>query len=74
MVLSSSKTYLSDTLPRHPGFSRKSFSVGLGEKVGVVGRIGAGKSSLVGVIMRTVGDEGINGQVEIDGVDIKKLG
>lgn len=48
--------------------------MGLGEKVGVVGRIGAGKSSLVGAIMRTVGDEGINGQVEIDGVDIKNIG
>lgn len=24
--------------------------------------------------MRTVGDEGINGQVEIDGVDIKNIG
>ncbi|KJE02687.1 cadmium ion transporter [Cryptococcus gattii NT-10] len=51
-----------------------SFSVGPGEKVGVVGRTGAGKSSLVGAIMRTVGDEGINGQVEIDGVDIKNIG
>lgn len=48
--------------------------MGPGEKVGVVGRTGAGKSSLVGAIMRTVGDEGINGQVEIDGVDIKNIG
>ncbi|KAE8541543.1 hypothetical protein D1P53_002905 [Cryptococcus gattii VGV] len=54
--------------------SKLSFSVGPGEKVGVVGRTGAGKSSLVGAIMRTVGDEGINGQVEIDGVDIKNIG
>ncbi|KIR42578.1 hypothetical protein I307_04542 [Cryptococcus deuterogattii 99/473] len=50
------------------------FSVGPGEKVGVIGRTGEGKSSLVGAIMRTVGDEGINGQVEIDGVDIKNIG
>lgn len=50
------------------------FSVGPGGKVGVVRRTGAGKSSLVGAIMRIVGDEGINGQVEIDGVDIKNIG
>lgn len=45
-----------------------------GEKVGVIGRTGAGKSSLVGAIMRAVGDEEIRGQVEIDGVDIKNIG
>lgn len=45
-----------------------------GEKAGVIGRTGAGKSSLVGAIMRAVGDEEIRGQVEIDGVDIKNIG
>ncbi|EAL23016.1 hypothetical protein CNBA7830 [Cryptococcus deneoformans B-3501A] len=53
---------------------RLSFSVSPGEKVGVIGRTGAGKSSLVGAIMRAVGDEEIRGQVEIDGVDIKNIG
>lgn len=61
--------------PDAPWILKKlSFSVRPGEKVGVIGRTGAGKSSLVGAIMRAVDDEGIRGQVEIDGVDIKKIG
>lgn len=34
----------------------------------------SGEEQSCGAIMRTVGDEGINGQVEIDGVDIKNIG
>ena len=43
-----------------------------GEKVGVVGRIGAGKSSLVLCLMRIIELE--SGRIVIDGVDIKQLG
>ena len=43
-----------------------------GEKVGVVGRTGAGKSSLVLCLMRIVELE--RGSIEIDGVDISKIG
>nr|XP_019958522.1 PREDICTED: multidrug resistance-associated protein 1-like isoform X1 [Paralichthys olivaceus] len=43
-----------------------------GEKVGIVGRTGAGKSSLTLGIFRII--EGAEGQIFIDGVDIAKLG
>jgi len=42
------------------------------EKVGIVGRTGAGKSSLVAAILRLV--ELAGGKVEIDGVDVSTLG
>jgi ABC-type multidrug transport system fused ATPase/permease subunit len=43
-----------------------------GEKVGVVGRTGAGKSSLVLCLMRIVELE--EGNITIDGIDISKIG
>ncbi|KAJ2926808.1 hypothetical protein H1R20_g10265, partial [Candolleomyces eurysporus] len=48
-----------------------SMSIKGGEKVGVVGRTGAGKSSLVMTLMRIVE---YTGSITIDGVDISKLG
>ncbi|WVW86790.1 hypothetical protein I302_108844 [Kwoniella bestiolae CBS 10118] len=49
-----------------------SFDIRPGEKVGVIGRTGAGKSSLVQALFRTV--ELCGGKIEIDGKDISQLG
>ncbi|KAF9067926.1 multidrug resistance-associated ABC transporter [Rhodocollybia butyracea] len=46
-----------------------SFNVQPGEKIGVVGRTGAGKSSLVQALLRMVELEG--GKIEIDGFNIR---
>ncbi|XP_075422196.1 multidrug resistance-associated protein 1-like isoform X3 [Ascaphus truei] len=47
-------------------------SIQQGEKVGVVGRTGAGKSSLTLALFRIL--EPASGQICIDGIDISKLG
>ena len=46
--------------------------INAGEKIGIVGRTGAGKSSLVTAILRLV--EIDNGTVYIDGIDVSKIG
>lgn len=43
-----------------------------GEKVGIVGRTGAGKSSLLTMLLRMVNLE--SGTIKIDGIDIAKIG
>ncbi|KAJ5108547.1 hypothetical protein N7456_005222 [Penicillium angulare] len=55
-----------------PVLKEVSFSVKAGEKVGIVGRTGAGKSSLALALFR--GLEAEKGQIVIDGVDIGSIG
>ncbi|KAG1681722.1 putative multidrug resistance-associated protein lethal(2)03659 [Nymphon striatum] len=47
------------------------FSIKGGQKVGVIGRTGAGKTSLINAIFRLVEPSGC---LEIDGIDITKIG
>ncbi|KAJ5958252.1 uncharacterized protein N7479_005402 [Penicillium vulpinum] len=55
-----------------PVLKEVSFSIKAGEKVGIVGRTGAGKSSLALALFR--GLEAEAGQIIIDGVDIGSIG
>ena len=49
-----------------------SLNIKAGQKVGVVGRTGAGKTSLAAGLLRTV--EASKGQILVDDIDIKTLG
>ena len=49
-----------------------SCEIGPGEKIGIVGRTGAGKSSMTLGLFRIV--EAAGGSIEIDGQNISKLG
>jgi len=55
-----------------PALKSISFSVAQGEKVGVVGRTGAGKSSLVQLLFRL--RDASEGVVKVDGYDVGSIG
>ena len=45
-----------------------------GEKIGVVGRTGAGKSSLLLALLRLADEAGCEGRILLDGLDIRAIG
>lgn len=55
-----------------PAVKNLSFTVQAGMKVGIVGRTGAGKSSIVQILFRLC--EISEGSVKIDGLDIREIG
>ncbi|KAL2158565.1 hypothetical protein VTH06DRAFT_4332 [Thermothelomyces fergusii] len=61
-------SYTKDLPPVLKGLN---FTVGAGERIGIVGRTGAGKSTLAAVLFRLV--EPLEGSVLIDNVDISTL-
>ena len=71
---------MSLTYPRGDGPVLKNISLDFkaGEKIAIVGRTGAGKSSLIGAIFRlvetTTGNPAQRGGISIDGIDISKIG
>ncbi|KAF9106139.1 hypothetical protein BGX29_010389 [Mortierella sp. GBA35] len=71
---------MSLTYPRGDGPVLKNISLDFkaGEKIGIVGRTGAGKSSMIGALFRLVetmtGDPPQRGGISIDGIDISKIG
>lgn len=55
-----------------PVLQRVSFKVQPGDKVGIVGRTGSGKSSLIVTLFRLV--EPYEGAIMLDGVDLLQMG
>ncbi|XP_046595715.1 ATP-binding cassette sub-family C member 4 isoform X3 [Neodiprion lecontei] len=65
-----SMTYSIDKPPALKGLN---LNIRPGWKVGVVGRTGAGKSSLISALFRLVGD-GLDGEIFLDGISTKTIG
>ena len=57
-----------------PTLSDVTFHVAPGHKIGLLGRTGAGKSTLVCALFRLVENAGCSGSIVIDGVDIARVG
>merc|ERR1719291_382846 len=55
-----------------PAVREASFDIPAGERVGIVGRTGAGKSSLIVLLFRV--HEATSGQVLLDGRDVTSVG
>lgn len=57
-----------------PAIKSMDLAISPGEKIGIVGRTGAGKSTLVKSLFRLIGEDSKSGQILIDGQDISQFG
>jgi ABC-type multidrug transport system fused ATPase/permease subunit len=57
-----------------PVLNNLTFTVKPQEKVGILGRTGAGKSSLAAALFRMVENPACSGSILIDGIDVKEVG
>ncbi|KAK7050729.1 P-loop containing nucleoside triphosphate hydrolase protein [Favolaschia claudopus] len=60
-------------LEKPPAVNGVSFSVAAGQKIGICGRTGSGKSSLIMALFRAVEPALLTGEVLLDGVDTKTM-
>ncbi|KAJ6540558.1 P-loop containing nucleoside triphosphate hydrolase protein [Mycena capillaripes] len=58
---------------KRPAVNGVSFTVGAGKRIGICGRTGSGKSSLIMALFRAVDPSLLSGEVLIDGVDTKTV-
>ncbi|UJR18265.1 hypothetical protein I4U23_005168 [Adineta vaga] len=56
-----------------PALKCLNFRIEPGEKIGIIGRTGAGKSSLFQGLLRLIDRSSVTGQILIDGIDISQL-
>ncbi|KAK7691634.1 hypothetical protein QCA50_005033 [Cerrena zonata] len=56
-----------------PAVHSVSFSIAAGQKVGICGRSGSGKSSLILALLRALDSSQVSGRISVDGIDTQTL-